>query len=269
MFEQWKVALFKWDLSQLAATSILWLLMAGLAMLSGQCVDVAHGQQAGQTAAPQSTNSTDSEISTKTTDADIKVQVNLVLVRVVVKDSGEIIPDLQQQDFQIFDNGKPQKISSFNVETTEEGATSAPSPGQQKAEVSAPEEEASAEAQPTVAKATVMPKRFVALVFDDLHLKVADAMAVHAATEKLFASLTPTDRVAIYSTEGDVQQDYTDDPATLRKTLAAIVPHSSINELHHECPDISYYQADLIENKRDEEGDCGREGRGSHKAVSL
>lgn len=254
MFQQWKVARFKWNLSQLTATSILWLLMAGLAMLSGLCVNVAHGRQAEQTAAPQSTNSTDSEISTRTTDADIKVQVNLVLVRAVVKDStGKIIPDLQQQDFQIFDNGKLQKISSFNVETTEGSATSVPSPGQQKAEVSASEKEANPEAQPAGAKATVMPKRFVALVFDDLHLKVADAMAVHAATEKLFASLTPTDRVAIYSTEGDVQQDYTDNPATLRKTLKAIVPHSSRDEGHHECPDISYYQADLIENKRDEE----------------
>jgi len=252
MFDQWRVARFKWDLSQLAATSMLWPLIAGVAMLCGPCMNVAHGQQAGQTAAPQSTNSTESEISTRTTDEAIKVQVNLVLVRAVVKDStGKIIPDLKQQDFQIFDNGKLQKISSFNVETSEEGTTSATSPGQQKAEVSTPEKEVKADAQPAVAKATVMPKRFVALVFDNLHLKVADAMAVHAATEKLFASLTPTDRVAIYSTEGDVQQDFTDDPATLRKTLAGIVPHSSVDEGHHECPDISYYQADLILNRHD------------------
>ena len=245
---------FKWDPPHVTAICMLWFAMALVAIFSGLWVNVARGQQAGQTAAPQSTNSTETEISTRTTDADIKVQVNLVLVRAVVKDStGKIIPYLKQQDFQIFDNGKLQKISSFNVETTEEGATNVPSPGQQKAEVSAPEKEVKADAQPAVARTTVMPKRFVALVFDDLHLKVADAMAVHAATERLFASLTPTDRVAIYSTEGAVQQDFTDDPATLRKTLTAMVPHSSINELHHECPDISYYQADLIENKRDQD----------------
>jgi VWFA-related protein len=252
MFEEWKVARFKWNISQLASTSTLWPLIAGLAMLSGPCVDVAHGQQARQTAAPNLTNRTDSEISTRTTDAAIKVQVNLVLVRAVVKDStGKIVPDLKQQDFQLFDNGKLQKISTFNVEPAEDGTNSVAE--QQKTEVSGTEKDVKADEQPVLAKARVMPKRFVALVFDDLHLKVADAMAVHAATEKLFASLTPTDRVAIYSTEGDVQQDFTDDPATLRKTLAAMVPHSSINELHHECPDISYYHADLIENKRDEE----------------
>jgi len=227
-------------------------LIAVLVMASNLGLNLAQGQQAEQPAPTQSTNNTESEISTRTTDASIKVQVNLVLVRAVVKDStGKIIPDLKPQDFQIFDNGKLQKISSFNVETAEKTESSTASPAQGKAEGSGPVTE-KAEAQPGTATSPVMPNRFVALVFDDLHLKVADAMAVHAASEKLFASLTPTDRVAIYSTEGDVQQDYTDDTATLRKTLAAIVPHTSIDEGHHECPDISYYQADLILNRHDE-----------------
>jgi hypothetical protein len=98
---------FKWDLSQLTSICTLWPLIAVVAMLSGLRVSVAHGQQAGETAGRQSPNSRESEISTRTTDGDIKVQVNLVLVRAVVKDSaGKIIPDLKQQDFRIFDNGK-------------------------------------------------------------------------------------------------------------------------------------------------------------------
>jgi len=96
-----------------------------------------------------------------------------------------------------------------------------------------------------------MPKRFVALVFDDSHMKAADAMAVRAATNKLLASLTPTDRVAIYSTTGNVRQDFTGDAETLRKTLAAITPHAGKGEGQYECPNISYYQADLIANKHD------------------
>src|SRR5579859_4939982 len=227
-----------------------WRLIAVPAVVLSLWMNVARGQESGQATTSQPTNNTDSEISTRTTEAAIKVQVNLVLVRAVVKDStGKVIPGLKQQDFQIFDKGKLQKISSFNVEKTE--GESALSPTGSKAEKSAPEREVATGAQPEPVKTAVMPKRFVALVFDDLHLKVAQAMAVHAATEKLFASLTPTDRVAIYSTMGDVQQDYTDDTATLRKTLAAIVPHTSIDEGHHECPDISYYQADLILNRHD------------------
>jgi hypothetical protein len=99
----------------------------------------------------------------------------------------------------------------------------------------------------------VMPRLFVALVFDDSHMKAAQAMAVRAASEKLFASLTPTDRVAIYSTHGDVQQDFTGDAATLRRTLAAIIPHPAKGEGEYECPNITYYQADLIANKHDPE----------------
>lgn len=241
----------RWDTCRLAAISMPWLLIVPLAILFGLRVTVADSQQVGQEVPPQRTNSSDSEISTRTSDGTIKVQVNLVLVRAVVKDStGKTIPDLKQQDFLIFDNGKLQKISSFNIEKTE-GVTMASSPDLTTAKGKAPEKSGATEAPPSPVKATVMPKRFVALVFDDLHLRVADAMAVHAATGKLFASLTPTDRVAIYSTLGDVQQDFTDDPATLRKTLAGIVPHTSIDEGHHECPDISYHQAGLIEYLHD------------------
>ena len=64
------------------------------------------------------------------------------------------------------------------------------------------EKATTAVARPSVRKPLELPRRFVALVFDDSHMKVAEAMAVHAAAEKLFASLAPTDRVAIYSTEG-------------------------------------------------------------------
>jgi len=48
------------------------------------------------------------------------VRVNLVLVRVVVRDrQGKIISNLKKEDFQLFDNKKLQAISSFSVETPE------------------------------------------------------------------------------------------------------------------------------------------------------
>jgi VWFA-related protein len=214
----------------------------------------AQAQNQAQSGAPATIKGNESETSTRDIDAEIKVRVNLVLVRAVVKDAaGKIVPDLKQEDFQVFDNGKPQKISSFNVETAETPAKAAAPPAEVKVAESVPEKQPKTESAAGVVNASVIPKRFVALVFDDSHMKLADAMAVHAATEKLFASLTPTDRVAIYSTQGNVQQEFTDDAATLRKTLAAIVPHTSIDEGHQECPDISYYQADLIENHHDEE----------------
>ena len=219
------------------------------------CLLLTGGQaQEQQSRPPATVSSNESETSTRDIDSAIKVQVNLVLVRAVVKDaSGKVVPNLKQEDFQVFDNGKPQRISSFNVETAEAPVKSAAPAAEGKAAEPAAENQPKGESGAGVVNASVIPKRFVALVFDDSHMKVADAMAVHAATEKLFASLTPTDRVAIYSTQGEFQQDFTDDPALLRKTLKGIVPHTSIDEGHHECPDISYYQADLIENHHDEE----------------
>ena len=47
----------------------------------------------------------------------IQVTVNSVLVPVVVRDSqGRSIGDLNQGNFQVFDNGKRQQISGFTIQ---------------------------------------------------------------------------------------------------------------------------------------------------------
>ena len=179
--------------------------------------------------------------------------MNLVQVRVVVRDAGgKLVSGLKQEDFQVLDNGKQQRISTFSVETAETPAKS----GAAGAKAGGTETVKGTEGESGgggVVNASEMPKRFVALVFDDLHMKAADAMAVRSATKKLFATLTPTDRVAIYSTHGNVQQDFTGDAEILRKTLAAVIPHAGKGEGEYECPNITYYQADLIVNKHDQE----------------
>ncbi len=228
-----------------------WIL--ALVVVSALFTSVALAQQ-GQAGTTASTDSTESEISTKDTDTAIKVEVNLVLVPVVVKDSsGNPVSGLKKEDFQLFDNGKPQTVSTFSVETAKSRAEHGVAPAEAKPAGTETDKATTEVPGPGVGKLLELPRRFIALVFDDSHMKVAEAMAVHAATEKLFASLTPTDRVAIYSTQGDVQQDYSGDAVTLRKTLANIVPHSSKYGGLYECPNISYHQAELIEYQHDEE----------------
>lgn len=223
--------------------------MSVLAVVSSMLMRGALGLAQMQTGAIADSDSTQDKITTRSTDAAIKVDVNLVVVRVVVRDaSGKSVAGLGKEDFRVFDNGKERQISAFNEERAE-------TPDKRWAEPVEGKVAATHEPETAVgmANASAMPRRFLALVFDDLHMKAAGAMAVHAATEKLFASLAPTDRVAIYSTQGNVQQDFTGEVRTLQKTLAAIVPHPAKGEGQHECPDISYFQADLIRNKHDPE----------------
>src|SRR6266436_8275630 len=91
------------------------------------------------------------EVSSHDTPATFKVRVNLVLVRVVVRDArGKIVPNLKKEDFQLYDNRKVQTISSFSVETPETRTASA---------VASTATESSS-ADVAGGKAVVLPQRF-------------------------------------------------------------------------------------------------------------
>ena len=192
-----------------------------------------------KTQAPQSNEN--AEVSSRDTAPTFKVRVNLVLVRVVVRDQqGHVVPNLHKEDFQLFDNRKPQTISVFSAETPESHVVAATVPLD-------PNEPAVPGAAAAVAS---LPQRFVSVVFDDQHLEMSDAIFVRDAATRFFGSLAPSDRVGIYSTSGQFTQEFTDDHDLLRQALLKIQPHSATAGMH-ECPDVGYYQADLIVNKTD------------------
>jgi hypothetical protein len=57
------------------------------------------------------------EIASHDEPTTFKVNVKLVVVRAVVRDSqGHAVGNLHQEDFQVFDKGKPQVITQFDVE---------------------------------------------------------------------------------------------------------------------------------------------------------
>jgi VWFA-related protein len=196
-------------------------------------------------AKPQAPASNDNaEVSSRDTPATFKIRVNLVLVRVVVRDQqGHVVPNLKKEDFQLTDNRKPQTISTFSVETPASRAIETTVTG----DVNTP-------ADPEVANAVAasLPQRFVSVVFDDQHLNMQDAMFVRNAAGKFLDSLAASDRVGIYSTSGQFTVEFTDDRELLRKSLLKIIPHSPTAGTH-DCPDMSYYEADLIQNKNDQQ----------------
>jgi VWFA-related protein len=91
----------------------------------------------------------------------------------------------------------------------------------------------------------------VSLLFDDLHLSMEDANYDRVAASKIFDAMAASDRVGIYTTSGQFAQEFTSDREVLKKALNQIISRPLADSTFHDCPDLSYYQADLIANKQD------------------
>jgi len=177
--------------------------------------------------------------------AKLRVNVRLVLVRAVVRDSsGHAIGNLRKEDFELFDNGKRQVISNFDVEHVPSPVSAAPATAASTAPVS------SGEVKPAE-NPPVFPVRYVAYVFDDLRLNFGDLAKVREAAQHRIDNLPATDRVAIFSTSGQTVLDFTDDRAKLRQTVESVRTHPTRIQDTLQCPNISLYAADLIVNKND------------------
>ena len=193
------------------------------------------------TSASTGAEKTAPEVTSHDEATTFKVNVRLVLVRVVVRDAqGRAIGSLRKQDFQLFDDRKPQTITQFSVEQ----------PGTQVArEQKASEVEGSQ--QPTSSTPPNVPERFIAYLFDDIHLRTEDLMSVRQAAVRQLGSLRSTDRAAIFTTSGQGDLDFTDDHAKLHQALLDLQSRPMTAAMTQQCPYMSYYMADLIVNKHD------------------
>ena len=186
------------------------------------------------------------ELAARDEPTTFKVNVRLVLVRAVVRDAkGNPVGNLQKEDFQIFDKGKLQVISQFEVEQ----------PGMLIAKARQKSEETTTEVLPdgpsNVEHWPDAPDHFFVYLFDDVHLESGDITRVRQAAEHHFATLRPTDRAAMFTTSGRTILDYTDDRAKLHEALLRLQPQPIAGHFANDCPDISYYQANEITNKND------------------
>jgi VWFA-related protein len=202
------------------------------------------GAHTPDTQPPKTETQPKEEISSKETFTTFKLRVNLVQVRVVVRDSkGRPVEGLNGDDFQLYDQGKLQTINTFGVET--------PELWRKKAQAAGKIQQATTDTEEGRVESDAPPQRFVALVFDDIHLKPEDIQFARANTVPLIDALAPTDRMAIYSTSGRFTLEFTSDKEALLKKLLSLPSRPLAAEINGpgNCPDVSHYMADQSENK--------------------
>jgi len=177
------------------------------------------------------------DIPMQDTGTAFKIRVDLVQVQVIVRDDkGHPVKGLRKEDFQLYVNGKLHPISAFEVVDA-----NAPTENAQIA----PTTEAG-RGQRAVADSISIPRRFIALTFDDVHLKMADVVPVRVAAGEFLDAMAPGDRVGIFTTSGQLTQDFTSDKQVLQEKLQALMPRGGLTNNTLDCPEVSFYLADRI-----------------------
>ena len=168
----------------------------------------------------------------------IAVHANLVEVATVVRDArGNLAGGFHAADFEVLDNGKPQKITFFEElkhpredRRAAETAGAAP-PGVQRA----PE------------------ARSIALWIDDVHVGPFGIAKARLAADDLVRTIAPGERIGIFTSSGLVTVELTSDTKEL---LAAVekLRHSALpgpRELGV-CPNFDAYRAFVIFHRIEE-----------------
>lgn len=160
------------------------------------------------------------EVSVQETTTTFKLRVNLVQIHVVVRgDSGRPVDGLHKEDFQLFDNGKLQTISTFAIENDQsrKERTEAALKTQMNNEGN------------TAQLAGAAPERFIALTLDDKHLVTTDGAPLTKAADGFIDSIGPADRVGIFTTSGLMTQDFTSDKELLKQKVLKVMSRAPVN----------------------------------------
>jgi len=175
--------------------------------------DEPPAQQPAPPAKPSPTPQSDSD------DDIVKISTNLVQVDAVVTDrSGKPVTDLKQDEVQIFEDGRQQKITNFSYVVAD---SSVPAP---VAKAVKPADKNAAPAPP-LPPGVVRPeqiRRTIALVVDDLGLSFQSVYYVRRALKKFVdEQMQPGDLVAIIRTSGGIGalQQFTADKRRLYSAI--------------------------------------------------
>jgi VWFA-related protein len=191
-------------------------------------------------ATPQDSSANMPEVATHEDLETFQVRVNLVEVRVVVRDAqGNAIGDLKQEDFLLFDDKKPQTITKFTVERN--AGVAAPASAKQAASVPAGGND-------TLSLAS---KQRTAYVFDDVGATPSDLVLARNAVASRIAKMPPAEYAGIFTISGQGDQDFTNDHDKLQAALLNLKARPVNGFTALECPPIDYYTATQIARNYD------------------
>jgi VWFA-related protein len=148
----------------------------------------------------------------------LKVQSDIVLTNIVVRDkkTGEVVKGLKASDFTVLENGKPQKIESFDYQNVDEAAVL-----REKTTVSGKATIADLLNRDFAAdKSQLRDHRLIVIFFDLSSMQPEDInRAVEAAQDYINKNMQPADLVALVSMDTglNMDQDFTSDKAALLK----------------------------------------------------
>ena len=150
----------------------------------------------------------------------LKVQTDIVLTNVVVRDkkTGEVVKGLKESDFSILENGKPQKIATFDYQNVNEAAVL-----QERSTVTGKASIADLLNNNFAASpAQLKDHRLIVMFFDLSSMQPEDIdRAVESAQDYVNKKMQPADLVALVSmaTGLNMDQDFTADKTALLKGL--------------------------------------------------
>jgi len=190
--------------------------------------------------APQESSANVPEVTTHEELETFQVKVNLVEVRVVVRDAqGKAVGSLKQEDFLLFDDKKPQTITRFTVERS--GAPAA-----------TPSTKQGAATQPgTDDTLSLAAKRRTAFVFDDVGATPSDLVLARNAVASRIATMPADEYAGIFTISGQGDQDFTNDHDKLKAALQNLKARPVNGFTALECPPIDYYTATQVARNYD------------------
>lgn len=160
----------------------------------------------------------------------LKARSELVLVNVIARDKkGSLVRDLTAEDFAVLEDGKAQKVSSFDIENTDAVPEATSGPEQTDVLSAIKQRPETKPAQPEPAQPVLKDRRLLILFFD-LSTMQPDEIerSLTAAQRYVDQQMTVADLVSVVSlgTAVRIEQDFTTDRDLLKQALNRLNPSS-------------------------------------------